>query len=144
MNEKGNGSGAGSGASSDVGLGEILRGLGGFIELLDDLGDAAGRERRRRASGPFRLASVGRQQFGVRAPVTDLFDEAGHIRITIELPGIADGDIRVEIEPSAVRIEAVGRDHSYRKILALPLPVDPATVQRSFTNAILEIRLDKR
>jgi HSP20 family protein len=156
---------------ADLGLGEILKGLGGFIELLGEVGE--GKEIRR--SGQLK-GSLGQlrglygvsiksglggvpvvEQFGnirptpegpevsdVREPLADIFDEAGHISVVVELPGVTDDEIKIEVEGDILTLEATGRDRRYAKELLLPAQVDAASLHRHFQNAILEIRLEKK
>jgi HSP20 family protein len=79
----------------------------------------------------------------VREPIFDVFDEADHVLVVAELPGIADADIKVEVEGDILTLEANGRDRKYAKELLLPAQVQPSSIQRTFANAILEIRLEK-
>ena len=154
---------------ADLGLGEILKGLGGFIELLGELGD--GKEIRRSGKltggGELRglyglsIKSLGGvpvvEQFGnihptaegpavsdVREPLIDVFDEAGHILVVAELPGVTNEDIELEVEGDILSLKATGRERRYAKELVLPALVDPASLQRTFQNAVLEIRLEKK
>jgi HSP20 family protein len=156
---------------ADLGLGEILKGLGGFIDLLGELGE--GKEIRR--SGELK-GSLGQlrglygvsiksglggvpvvEQFGnirptpegpevsdVREPLADIFDEPGHISVVVELPGVTNDEIKIEVEGDILTLEAAGRDRRYSKELLLPAQVDAASLHRSFQNAILEIRLEKK
>jgi HSP20 family protein len=155
---------------ADLGLGEILKGLGGFIELLGELGE--GKEIRRSGSltgsgselrGLYGLSikSLGGvpvvEQFGnihptaegpavsdVREPLIDIFDEADHILVVAELPGVTNEEIALEVEGDILTLKATGRERRYAKELLLPALVDPASLHRTFQNAVLEIRLEKK
>jgi HSP20 family protein len=156
-------------ARIDLGLGEILKGLGGFIDLVSELGE--GKEIRRsgelRGPGEVRgvyglsIKSLGGvpvvEQFGnirptergpevsdVREPLADIFDEADHVLVVVELPGVVDEGIKIEVEGDILTLQASGRERRYAKELLLPAQVDAASLQRSFQNAILEIRLEKK
>ena len=76
----------------------------------------------------------------VRAPIVDLFEENGEIRVVAELPGAAAADISCTLQPGLLRIET-GGPVLYRKDIALPTPVDPASLMHSCHHGILEGRL---
>ena len=80
----------------------------------------------------------------MREPLIDIFDEAGHILVVAELPGVTNEDIELEVEGDILSLKATGRERRYAKELVLPALVDPASLQRTFQNAVLEIRLEKK
>lgn len=161
----------GDDARIDVGLGEIFKRLGGFMEVLSELAEGEGKEVRRSGEvhGPGELRGVygmsiklglggvpvvehfgnirptahGPKVSDVREPLADVFDEAGHVLVVVELPGVTSDGISIEVEGNVLTLKASGRDRRYAKDIVLPAPVDAASMQRSFQNAILEIRLDK-
>ncbi len=79
----------------------------------------------------------------MREPLVDVFDETDHILVIVELPGVAEGDIRVEVKDDILSLSASSRERKYAKEVLLPAVVDPATVKQSYQNGILEIRLSK-
>jgi HSP20 family molecular chaperone IbpA len=75
-----------------------------------------------------------------RAPITDLFEEAGTLRIIAELPGAAPQDVNCATDGQTLTIETTAEPR-YAKTLALPKPVLPASLSHNITNGILEVRL---
>lgn len=78
----------------------------------------------------------------VREPLVDLFYEGEQIAVIVELPGVTDAEIQVLINGDVLAIETNG-ERRYAKELVLPAPADPAPLQRSYRNGILELRLRK-
>jgi HSP20 family protein len=159
----------GADARVDLGLGEILKGLGGLIELLGEVGEGKEIRRSGELHGPGQLRGVygvtiksglggaavvehfgnirptaqGPEVSDVREPLVDIFDEADHVLVVVELPGVTSDDISVEVEGDILTLKASGRDRRYAKEVLLPAQVDASSLKRSFQNALLEIRLDK-
>ena len=79
----------------------------------------------------------------VREPLVDVFDEGTEIMITAELPGVADADISLTLDGDVLSLETAGK-RRYAKEIALPAPVDPASLTRSHRNGILQIQLKKK
>ena len=157
--------------SIDLGLGEMLKGLGGFVELIGRMAESGQStlERTGEVRGPGEAKGVygfsvkvgigGRptvERFGnvrtdesgtevseVREPLTDVFDEDAHILVVAELPGINADDIRLEVKDDILNLSATGSSRKYAKEILLPSMVDPASERHSYQNGFLEIRLAK-
>ena len=78
-----------------------------------------------------------------REPITDVFDEKDEIKIYAEMPGVNDESISVHLREDILEIMAVSKDRKYRKEILLPAKVKPKTLERSFKNGILEIKIKK-
>jgi len=78
----------------------------------------------------------------VREPLTDLFDEDDRLLVVFELPGVEANEIRIEIEDDVLKFSTTGK-RKYAKELPLPCPVDESTMETTYKNGILEIRLRK-
>jgi len=78
----------------------------------------------------------------VREPLVDTFDEEEEIVIVAELPGVDEDEIRVEIQDDILSLETTG-DRKYAKEILLPKAVDATTLQKTYKNGILELRLRK-
>jgi len=84
-----------------------------------------------------------------RAPIVDVFEEAGSIRIVAELPGASSENVICTLEGDTLRIETrPGAGEAplgpvYAKTVQLPAAVDPASLLQSCRNGILEIRIDR-
>lgn len=80
----------------------------------------------------------------VREPFVDLFDEGDFIRMVAEMPGVAEANIVCEIQGDDVLQLSTTGKKKYSKELLLPAPVDPKSLERNYTNGVLEIKLHKK
>lgn len=156
----------------DLGLGNIFKGLGGFLDLLANMENSGqtdytqkglirGNERSKLrgvygfnvhlgADGP-RVSEFGnvRPQKGgpvfkdTREPLVDLFDEGAEIVAVVELPGVAEDAIAVRIEGQTLSIRAADEVWRYHKDLPLQEAVRPETLHTRYRNGILELRVQK-
>ena len=78
-----------------------------------------------------------------REPITDIFDEKEEIRVYVEMPGVNEGDIKLDLKGDILDISAQSGDKKYHKEVLLPAKVKPETLKSSYKNGILEIRLKK-
>lgn len=78
----------------------------------------------------------------VREPLTDLFDEDDLLLVVAELPGVEEKEIRIEIEDDTLKFSSTGK-RRYAKELPLPCLVDESTMETTYKNGVLEIRLQK-
>jgi HSP20 family protein len=79
----------------------------------------------------------------VREPMVDVFDEAGRILVIAELPGVAENEIKVEVDGDILNLTASGRERKYAREVLLPAEVKREPVKQSYKNGILEITLEK-
>jgi HSP20 family protein len=157
----------------DLGFSGLFRGLGDFIDLLGEmietgeeevtrtgefrikgLGDKArgvygfsvrtgvGGIPRVERFGNIRTTEEGPVVAEVREPLVDVFDEEQEIVVVAELPGVAEDEVRIEIQDDILSLETTG-ERKYAKEILLPEPVDAATLQKTYKNGILELRLKK-
>jgi HSP20 family protein len=75
-----------------------------------------------------------------RAPIVDVFEEDGEVRIVAELPGVAGSDVICTLQGETLHIESTGGTR-YRKAIALPGAVLAESIVQSCHNGILEVRL---
>jgi HSP20 family protein len=80
----------------------------------------------------------------VREPIADVFDEGDKLVVVAELPGVAEGDIHLEVKDDILSLSAEAKDRKYRKEILLPSPVDATSMESSFRNGILELTLRKK
>ena len=122
------------------GLGEKGKGIFGFsVRTL------AGGETPSVAVRPFGNIHKTEQGLAVEQvaePVVDVFEEAEEIRVTAELPGVLEGNIETEVNGDILTISTTG-DRQYNAEVLLPAPVDPESVESSYNNGILELKLKK-
>ncbi len=78
-----------------------------------------------------------------REPITDVFDEKDEIRIYAEMPGVNEGDIKLDLKGDILEIIVQAGDRKYHKEVLLPAKVKPDTLQSSYKNGILEIKIKK-
>jgi HSP20 family protein len=155
----------------DFGVSDLFRGLGGVFDLVSKLAES-GEDALQRGGefkgpgdvrgvygltikmglggapsvehfGNIRSTEHGPEVSNVREPLVDIFDEPESILIVAELPGVDEADISVELEGDILTIKATGRERKYEKELLLPAQVIASSLQRSYQNALLEIRLNK-
>jgi HSP20 family protein len=78
----------------------------------------------------------------VREPLVDVFDEDEEIVVVVELPGVAEGEIKVEVQDDVLSLETTG-EHSYAKEILLSEAVEATDPEKTYRNGILEVRLKK-
>jgi HSP20 family protein len=92
-------------------------------------------------------------------PAMDLTAADGGYRLSVELPGMQEDDIDIELADGVLTIAGEKRDRtdteregflmserrygSFRRQLSLPVDVDPSTVKAIFTDGVLKIEMKK-
>jgi HSP20 family protein len=92
-------------------------------------------------------------------PAMDLVETEDHFVVRADLPGLEEGDIKVELEDNVLTISGErksehehGKEGYYRverafgqfsRALTLPEGVDPESVSASFDKGVLEVRVPK-
>ena len=61
-----------------------------------------------------------------------------------ELPGVDESDIHTQVEGDILEITASTQHRKYFKEQLLPAPVDAHSLESSYRNGVLEIRLAKQ
>jgi HSP20 family protein len=79
----------------------------------------------------------------VREPIVDIFDEKDHILVIVELPGVSENEIKIEVAGDILNLTAADKDRKYAKEILLPSKVKPELIKTSYNNGILEITLEK-
>jgi len=79
----------------------------------------------------------------MREPITDVFDEKEEIRVYAEMPGVKEGDIKLDLKGDILDVSAQSGDRKYHKEVLLPVKVKPETLTSSYKNGILEIKMKK-
>jgi HSP20 family protein len=160
-------------AEFGVGLGGVLKGLGGFIELLTELAEKG--EALAERSGEIRGLPEGMrgvygfnvrtglggmpqvQRFGnvrvtnagpvvneVREPMVDIFDEGDSVLVVAEMPGVSIKDIVIDVKGDVLSISTTETaPRKYAKEVLLPATVSVASQKTTFKNGVLELRFDK-
>ncbi len=156
----------------EMGLGGLFKGLGGLFDLVARMAEEGKEEYSRtgevkalggKAKGVYglniRMGLGGKpvlDTFGnikatekgpvvaeVREPLVDVLDEGDRVVVLAELPGVEAQGVHVQVRGDILELTAEGRDRKYRKEVLLPSPVDAATLESSYKNGILEVRLRK-
>jgi len=159
--------------SSDLGLGDLLRGLGDLLEVaqkLDSRGcneinntgvfgsaDPSGLKGtygfRVKVGGldgplfqPFGNLRTGEGKVECKdtwEPILDVFDEDDRILVVAELPGVEEDQLLLEITGGYLELKASGV-RQYRKSIPLPCVVDEKNIISVSKNGIVEITLFKK
>ena len=80
----------------------------------------------------------------VREPLVDIFDEDEMLLIIAELPGVAENDIQIAIQEGLLKLSTATKGRKYAKELQIPCLVDENSLESTYRNGILEIKLRKR
>lgn len=80
----------------------------------------------------------------IREPMTDIFDEPDYILVVVEVPGITQEDVRLELHEDIVILGAERAETKYRKEILLPAAFSMNKMSYACRNGILEIRFAKR
>ena len=90
-----------------------------------------------------------------REPITDVFDEKDEIKVYAEMPGVSQEDIKLDFPATAgsrqgrekgediLDISAQSGDRKYHKEVLLPAKVKSETLESSYKNGILEVKIKK-
>jgi HSP20 family protein len=119
------------------GLGEKARGVYGFT-VRTGIGGTPQVER----FGNIRSTEEGPVVAEVREPMIDVFDEGETVLVVAELPGVAEGEITVDVKDDILTLETTG-EMKYAKEVLLPYSVDAPSMKKAHKNGVLELRLDK-
>ena len=92
-------------------------------------------------------------------PPMDLVEAEDHFVLKADLPGLAEGDVNIEVQDGALTISGERKaEHeqrekgwyriersfgSFNRSLTLPDGVDPDRIEASFSHGVLEVRIPK-
>jgi len=157
----------------ELGLGGLFKGLGGLFDVVSKMAEEGKQEHSQTGEAEVlggkgkavygfsvRMGLGGKpviEQFGniqatekgavvaeVREPLVDVLDEGERLLVIAELPGVDAKDIQVKIKEDILELTAEREDRKYSKEVLLPSPVDASTMEQSYKNGILEIKLVKK
>lgn len=157
----------------EFGLGGLFEGLSSFVDLVSEMAETGERVVRKEGEfhikgledkgkavygvnvrmglgnepivehfGDIRSTEEGPEVTEAREPLVDVFDEEEEIVVVVELPGVSEEEIEVAVREDILSLETVG-ERKYAKEVLLPCAVEAETLQQTYRNGILEIRLDK-
>jgi HSP20 family molecular chaperone IbpA len=78
----------------------------------------------------------------IMEPVTTLRDEGKFIHISMELPGIGEEKIRIDLDKTIITIVASDSSRQYKKVIFLPVEVIFA--RKKFSDGVLFLTLEKK
>lgn len=160
------------GVKIDLGLGGLFKGLGNFIDLLSEMVEKGESEITRQGEFKIKGLEKARGVYGftvktglggiprvesfgniretergpivaeAREPLVDIFDEGEAILVVVELPGVSEEEIEVDLQGDVLSLSTKG-EREYIKEMLLPHLVDPSTLITSYKNGILELRVNK-
>lgn len=76
-----------------------------------------------------------------REPLADVFDEDGSVLVVVELPGVSESEIELVVEEDILSLKTTGQ-RRYEKEILLPAVADAKTMVKTYTNGILEVRVN--
>lgn len=79
----------------------------------------------------------------IQEPLTDIFDEGNSILVVVEIPGVQENEIKINLQENTLFLETAGQ-RKYAKKITLPTKVDFESKETTFKNGILELRLKKK
>mgnify|MGYP001619983558 FL=1 len=157
----------------DLGFGGLFKGLGNFVDLLSEMVESdestlsrtgeikfkgsdklrgvygftvrtgLGGTPRVEHFGNIRQTEAGPVVVETREPLVDVVDEEDQILVVVELPGVAEDEIQVEIVGDDVLSLSTTGERKYAKEVLLPVPVETASLKRAYKNGVLEVRLSR-
>ncbi|MDP2952681.1 MAG: archaeal heat shock protein Hsp20 [Chloroflexota bacterium] len=159
--------------SIEIGMGGLFKGIGSLLDLVSRMAEEGKEEYRQsgevavlggKAKGVYgfsvKLGLGGKpviESFGnikateegavvaeVREPLVDVLDEEERVVVVAELPGVEEKSIHIEVREDMLELAAEARDRKYHKEVLLPSPVNASTMESSYRNGVLEIRLTKK
>lgn len=77
----------------------------------------------------------------VMEPPVDVFEEADHVLVVAEIPGVGPDDVHVELHDDILTIAAERGPKKYRKEVLLPASFPPEAMNTTCRNGILEVKL---
>jgi HSP20 family protein len=79
-----------------------------------------------------------------REPLVDVITTDKEVKVTVEMPGIAKENIKLNVSENNVEVKSEDPQRKYHRIIDIPLEADIETVKSSYKNGILEIIFKKK
>lgn len=80
----------------------------------------------------------------VREPLVDVFEETNRIVIIVEIPGVDQKNIDINLKDDILELKAEDSNVKYQKEILLPSPVKADSLSSTYKNGVLEITLSKK
>ncbi len=119
------------------GLGDKAKGVYGFSIRSGISGSP-----RVESFGNIRSTKEGPVVSDTREPLVDVFDEDSEVLIVAELPGVAEAEVQVDVQDDILTLTTTG-ERKFAKEILLPKSADTGSLRKTYTNGILELRLNK-
>ncbi len=94
--------------------------------------------------GNIRKTPEGPVVYDEREPLTDIFDEKEEVVIIMEMPGIEEEDIKINLKENIIEVVAINKNRKYRKKLVLPTMTADEYPTTKYNNGVLEIRIKNK
>jgi len=91
-----------------------------------------------RTPKPLPTASIEEKQ-----PIVDVFEEEDHIKVMAEVPGVEEKDIRLHVKNNLLIISVDTSEKKYYKEVKLPTSVKKNSVESTYRNGVLEVKVRK-
>lgn len=78
----------------------------------------------------------------MREPLVDVFEEGADVLVVAELPGVEEGDVRLELKQDVLVLNAERGRLKYEKEVLLPKRFSPDQMHTSCRNGVLEVRFE--
>jgi HSP20 family protein len=79
-----------------------------------------------------------------REPLVDVITTDKEVKVTVEMPGIAKENIKLNAYENNVEVKCDDPQRKYHRVIAIPHEADIETVKSSYKNGILEIIFKKK
>jgi HSP20 family protein len=79
-----------------------------------------------------------------REPLVDVITTDKEVKVTVEMPGIAKENIKLNASENNVEVKSEDPQRKYHRIIDIPPEADIETVKSSYKNGILEIIFKKK
>jgi HSP20 family protein len=76
----------------------------------------------------------------VREPVCDIFEEDDHVKLVLEMPGISESDVTLDVQGDVMTISAERNGKRYRKEVLLPAALECSKMSVACNNGLVEVR----
>ncbi len=79
----------------------------------------------------------------IEEPLYDVKLTKDGVIVTVDLPGATREDLRISASEDAILVEATshvgGREVRYRRLITMPMPIDPERVTAKLSSGVLQI-----
>jgi HSP20 family protein len=76
----------------------------------------------------------------VREPVCDIFEEDDHVKLVLEMPGVSESDVKLDVQGDIMTISAEHNTKRYRKEVLLPAALERSKMTVACNNGLVEVR----